>query len=321
MRNYILVVLTLIPALLFAKELELEYEFIHDKKMDHVPPKKCEIIGTVNEAGNPLVGVVIRTIDKKYSTTTDGAGEFKLLIPAQETQIYAYSPYYEEVVVNKYEFKGGHQVKIGFNMHESMNYEVEKPVIYMYGDKGTKVNLQLITDVELTFTHPKYNSNWLVEIEANGMLNVDGKQYPYLFWEGKLKNLKFKKDGSGKIPCAIRTKDQVLKYLEGELTGLGLNAKEKTDFITFWAPRLMKYDKVAIQFLKNADYASKIAALNISPKPQTTQRIYMLFTEVNTANENQFVQVEYKYEPFVRKGLTLIEWGGSEVHISSTKKR
>jgi len=117
---------------------------------------------------------------------------------------------------------------------------VKKPVIYLY----PKEDLTPITvDVSLRYgkfscVYPSMNNGrWKVIASPNGDIidqNDTSKKYPYLFWEGKRGNSWGFDD---KKAYCIAGKDCVV-FLEDVLTRLGLNYKEKTDFITYWAPKL-----------------------------------------------------------------------------------
>ena len=128
-----------------------------------------------------------------------------------------------------------------------------------------------------------------------------------------MERLKFALTNQNKIPSSIVQKEKVVTYLETELTAMGLNQKEITDFITFWGPGMEQYESVAIQFFIDEVYADKIATIKVAPTPNSSKRIYMIYTPITKENRGQFVDVETKYEPFTRSGFTLIEWGGTEI--------
>ena len=63
--------------------------------------------------------------------------------------------------------------------------EPEKPVIYLYPETETEVNVQLGFDGELTCTYPAYRDGWTVTAQPDGTLTDEGGQtYNYLYWEG-----------------------------------------------------------------------------------------------------------------------------------------
>ena len=60
-----------------------------------------------------------------------------------------------------------------------------KPVIYLYPEETTGVEVTLNFAGKLTSTYPAYENGWKVTAEPDGTLtDSDGKVYNYLFWEG-----------------------------------------------------------------------------------------------------------------------------------------
>jgi len=177
-----------------------------------------------------------------------------------------------------------------------------------------EANVELIlTHPNVTFTYPQYKESWTVKIGANGSIQdlTSQKNYPYLFWEGETKNLRYQAENKIVNGQLVKT-DTLVNYLETSLTKLGLNEKEQTDFITFWAPSILAKDFVFIQFLIDEEYDELVAGLSVNPTPDSRRRIFMQFTLL----ENNFVPFEYstqEFSSFKRSGFTLIEWGGSEI--------
>lgn len=62
----------------------------------------------------------------------------------------------------------------------------KKPVIYLYPEKTTEVDVKVNLDGKFTTTYPKYNDGWNVVAEPDGTLHaLDNKNSYYcLFWEG-----------------------------------------------------------------------------------------------------------------------------------------
>lgn len=188
---------------------------------------------------------------------------------------------------------------------EDPNYEVtcDKPVIYLYNyDKN--VNVQLITtkDMEVTHTYPKYNNGWNIKAEPDGtLIDSNNKKYKYLFWEGKSKNIWVFSEGF----CIKGS--ETADFLEEKLKYLGLNDEEINEFIIYWLPQMEDNEYNIISF--QTDEYEKIAALKVTPEPDSKLRVFMTWypsdIKINIA--------EQKLNHFERKGKTLIEWGGSKV--------
>jgi hypothetical protein len=95
-----------------------------------------------------------------------------------------------------------------------------------------------------------------------------------------------------------------------------LEYKQRSDFITYWLHQLHRKKYVTIQFLEQEVYEN-YAILNISPKPDKIWRIFMIFknidtfnndcklnfNDINNINENSKINIE-KYD------FSVVEWGG-----------
>ena len=150
-----------------------------------------------------------------------------------------------------------------------------KPIIYLYPEATTDIEVQLTYDGELTTTYPKYSENgWKVKAQPDGTLtDENGREYYALYWEGKPRET-LKVDAG-----FVVSKEETIAFLEEKLELLGLNAKEANEFIIFWLPMLEKNDFNLIHF-SGEDYLKK-AQLNISPIPDTEIRISMVFQGLN----------------------------------------
>lgn len=221
---------------------------------------------------------------------------------------------FETVYLENYKFQSQHvltlEVYIPLKASQTMMM-VDKPVIYAYSDKEQNFTLNLKVKGELTFTYPQLpaDNSWKMKTALNGNLEDEkGIQFPYLFWEAKQNeaSLRAAKANSNEL---VSGKD-IVAYFEKELTKLGFNSREKSDFITFWCPKFVDSKMVHIQFFVD-DNCSVIGDLNISPKPDNLRRIYVTF-EKNPKVVTDFVAKELKVEKLERTGFTVIEWGGSE---------
>lgn len=291
------------------------YEVVSDDFDSTIPVGTCVVFGTsVIQSGSPIQNGTVATLDRSASCITDVKGNYSMTFSANDSAIFFYHPYHGEIVIWSYDFKSQHRLNINFyappRYHE--NQTVKKPVIYLYSDVEMNAELTL-THPNITFTYPQYNENWSVKTLANGFIQdvTSQKIYPYLFWEGETKDLRYQSQNEKIAGQLIRT-DSLVKFLEASLTQMGLNQTEQTDFITFWAPQICTNEFIFIQFLIDEDYDELVAGLTVSPSPDSRRRIFMQFTLL----ENDFVPFEYssqEFPEFTRTGFTLIEWGGSEI--------
>lgn len=176
----------------------------------------------------------------------------------------------------------------------------DKPVIYLYPETTTDVEVELDYKGQLTCTYPIYNDGWSVTAQPDGTLtDVAGKAYNYLYWEGKAP---VKYDFS-KGFC-VAGKDTA-DFLETALEQLGLFRKEANEFIVYWLPLMEKnaYNLISFQ----TDTYTDIAKLKIYPKPDTLIRVFMAWKCLEKP-----IQIEpQQFEVPTRKGFTVVEWGGS----------
>ncbi|MFA6917546.1 MAG: hypothetical protein WC285_01765 [Candidatus Gracilibacteria bacterium] len=182
--------------------------------------------------------------------------------------------------------------------------ECGKPVIYLYPEKETDVNVKVGIE-KLTKTIPEYGkTGWTVKASPNGTLYnyADQKTYPYLFWEGQ-------KDGGLSITKGFSVKRENLeKFLNTSLAKLGLTKQEKQDFTDFWLTRMLdnKEPYFFVSFVGTRDF-NKVAPLEITPAPTTLIRVFMYY--IPTYSEISMPAQELK--SVNRNGFTVVEWGGT----------
>lgn len=293
------------------------YVVVSDVFDANVKAGTCLLTGKTIDVNNlPISGGIVSNFDRSRSAVSNSKGIYSVVLSVKDTAVFFYHEDYGEVVIWKYNFQSQHRVEINFI---SMEYSdipavVEKPVIYLYSPVQTDVSLTLKQD-QLTFTYPLYNNGWSVTTNsAGGITNLeDGKKYPYLFWEGETKNLSFKKQNGLTSGSLIKT-DSTISFLENSLAALGLNNTEQTDFITYWGPRLLQKKYAFVQFLIDDEVDEMIAELDMTPKPENRRRVYILFTPLDTP-QLPFEYEQQNFTGFERKGLTLLEWGGSELTV------
>jgi hypothetical protein len=179
-----------------------------------------------------------------------------------------------------------------------------KPVIYLYPTHPEKVNVKLSYPTGLATTTPAYNpgEGWNVMAQPNGLLTnlVDGKAYPYLYWEGNEDSFNFNMSDGFVVPG----KDSAA-FLKKELPVIGLDKSEITAFMQFWLPK-MEANKYTLVHFAGSDYTD-MAKLTITPKPTSLLRVFMAIQAVNSP-----VKVTPQTFPtFHRTGFTAVEWGGT----------
>ncbi len=179
----------------------------------------------------------------------------------------------------------------------------DKPVIYLYPEQTTTVDVTVDFKGAFTVTIPEYKDGWTVTAHPDGTLIAeDGKTYPYLFWEG-IPESEVLTLTEG---FCVRGEDTET-FLLDILPRLGLIEKEYTEFIDFWLPRMEGNAYNVIRF--NDPAYMETATMNISPAPDTVIRVFMSFT----ASESYVELPEQHFDTPARNGFTAVEWGGCEL--------
>ena len=177
--------------------------------------------------------------------------------------------------------------------------EKKKPILYLYPEKETEVSVRFARPELLATTYPKYNNEWRVVAQPNGDLrDIEGKYYYGLYWE-KREDYKEFSDGF------YVEKDNATEFLEEKLEILGLNDRERNEFIMYWLPILEKNEKSFVHF-ELTDELQAENALIISPAPDSLLRIDMTVQKI----EEDPKLPEQKLPSFERKGFAAVEWGG-----------
>lgn len=186
---------------------------------------------------------------------------------------------------------------------QMIEHTVRKPILYLYPEKTQKINVQLDFEGELTTTYPKYpqQTGWDVTVQTDGTLHdTEGKEYYALYWEGESD---YKYDLSTGFVVAGESS---IQFLEEKLAVLGLNRREANEFINYWLPELESNPYNLIHFAQE-EYTDQ-APLFISPQPETTIRVFMVYQSLE---KEQTIQEQVLISP-ERKGFTVVEWGGME---------
>lgn len=191
------------------------------------------------------------------------------------------------------------------SIHTFTNGVTYKPIIYLYPDKNKKISVKLGNRDNIVISYPKYTTGWNVLAKPNGdLIDLDNKKNLYsLYYECKnIYNFKVEKDG-----FIIKAED-VSEFLENKLSVLGLNDKEKEEFIIYWLPVLQKNKYNYIRFA-TSDEINKNMPLEINPTPDTVIRVLMTYKALKKPidiKEQQLITPK-------RTGYVAVEWGGTEI--------
>ena len=218
-------------------------------------------------------------------------------------------PGYEEVITDSIEFKAQTksvaQVDIFSTVQPVM---VFKPVVYFHSDKERDFNLNVLPKGEFTFTYPAIEKGWKGKICKDGSLTVNGKNYPYLFWEAK-QNYSFRPSTNG----YHLKKEEYIAFLEKKCEELGFTANERTDFITFWGIKMQEHEELFVQFLFN-EACNQFATLQFEEQPDAVRRVYMMISPWNSSFE-AYLQ-DHKFDNMPKVAYSVLEWGGYEFVVT-----
>ncbi len=182
----------------------------------------------------------------------------------------------------------------------------KKPVVYLYPTSTTDINVELGAPEKLTVSYPKYTDAWRVTANPDGSLidRITGRSLYSLYYEANYTAAQGVRDEG----FVIKGADSA-SFLEEKLAQLGLNERETEEFIIYWLPQLEKNAYNYIYFAPAAEIAENMP-LNVSPAPETVIRINMEFKALDAP-----IQVKEQKLPTtpIRKGFTLVEWGGTSL--------
>ena len=231
------------------------------------------ISGYYNDSTSKVHGVYLVVEDESIPDGTKGRGKE-----------YYYGTENGEVGVIELEYVGGYA----------------KPVLYLYPEVETNVEVTFEKQNMLTTTYPKYINKWNVKAFPNGDLyDENGRYYYALYWE-EIKNHDIDFSEGFYV-----TKENAIKFLEEKLDIIGFTQREANEFIMYWLPILESNGQSLVYFELTGEREA-YNRLNISPKPDSMLRVAMHVKKVN----NKVDIKEQQLDTFNRVGFSAIEWGG-----------
>lgn len=195
--------------------------------------------------------------------------------------------------------------QVGLSLRFTEKMMAEKPILYLYPEEEQEIRVSIKSeDHEVVYSYPKYHEEWKVLAHPNGGLldQETNKKYYALFWETEGPQLvKELKEGF------IVTPENASTFLEEQLALLGLNDRERNEFIIYWLPKLEQHPYNAIYFAQE-EYEQAVQ-LAITPTPDVLIRIMMLWQPLDSPMS---LEPQILPEPPQRKGFVAVEWGGAE---------
>jgi hypothetical protein len=181
-----------------------------------------------------------------------------------------------------------------------------KPVIYFYPEKEQVITAQLFYQGNVFASYPRYDTalkGWKIKAFPNGKIIdlADQREYSYVFWEGMPRQPIAWDLRKGFVVKGSETRE----FLQNILPKIGLLPHEYNEFVVYWYPLLQNNPYNLIHFA--SEQYTNTAPLHISPEPNAMLRVFMVYKPLQSP-----VNIEkQEFTPFVRKGFTVVEWGGS----------
>ena len=182
--------------------------------------------------------------------------------------------------------------------------EKMKPVIYLYPEVTTSINVKVKPNWWFKLTIPEYPMDkwWDVVSSPESEIIFEWEVYPYLFWEWKAIWYEMWKAGF----VIENNKTEIERFLIEKLTKLWLNEKEIWDFNEYWIEKLSlvknKYIFVTFASKQQQDWDSP---LKITPRPDSIIRVFMDYRWNDILEEVEELEI---ITP-VRKWFSVVEWG------------
>ena len=244
--------------------------------------------------GNPNINIIKNDIELKFTVKS------KCGFCADAFKIHLI-PFDKEIDIKDFNVKYDYKF---IKNHKCDDYEIDKPIIYIYPTETIDLRVKLVNDKNLTSTYPKYNNYWDIIVDVSGNIydKKTNRNYYALYWEG-IDNSKLNMSEG----FVIKGEDTI-SFLEEKLEYLGLNEREINEFIIYWLPKMEnnKYNFIRFKTLKEInDYMP----LEFSEEPDTLIRVIMEFKPLSKKISVE-KQTLIKQERF---GFTVVEWGGREI--------
>ena len=237
--------------------------------------------------------------------------------PEQERLIFASKELKEDKTLSDYKIQNKNLI------HLITRLRGGKPVILLYDNEkkeneevSIKLTLNDAMDLSITYPNPTHSNDndknkkeyeWKGTYSSNGnedacQITINEKKYDYIFWEGPC----IKEDQFNGEIIGIQS-DKFEEELDLLLEKLGLNERERNDFIVYWLTKLSgrKGHKITIC---NEKYDNEIAKLTVSNYSQML-RVMLKFEEISSEEVHQLKgidSVEKKERP---TGKYVVEWG------------
>ena len=180
-----------------------------------------------------------------------------------------------------------------------------KPIMYIYPKEEIDLNIDFINAEKLMHTYPKYKGSWNIHVDIQGNIyDYETKRNYYaLYWD----EIDYSRENFDE-GFVVEGKN-ISKFFEEKLEILGFNEREINEFIIYWMPK-MEDNKYNLIKFRTTDEINENMPIEFSKNPDTLIRVIMDYKKLDEKIEIK----EQKLEKVVRKGFTVVEWGGRELY-------
>ncbi|MBQ0011444.1 MAG: hypothetical protein KBT07_01915 [Clostridiales bacterium] len=286
-------------------------EYGTDKIRVHSYSKYVNLVDQINEQCGANIGQAFEQESNMILFWFKTSGDFSVCCDDQGTSIYLET--FVDYAGSENDPANHHKyVFVAIPVDEAVGTVIDnsmemayKPIIYLYPEEETNIQVSLGAPDRITCSYPKYSEGWNVLAKPNGDL-IDlatGRSLYSLYYECE-NEVKFKKEKDGFI---VKGEDAAA-FLEEKLAILGLSDREAEEFIVYWLPILEANPYNYIRFA-TLDEINRNMPLQFSQEPDSLIRVLMVYEGLEEPIEVE----EQILETPERNGFVVVEWGGTEI--------
>lgn len=182
-----------------------------------------------------------------------------------------------------------------------------KPVIYLYPEKPTLVDVELIIPGSVIESDPLYpEGGWKnVLAHPDGKLIYKNNKYHELYYESQVDYVNA--PDNGKVIATQNLKAELNKIT----AQLGLIKFERDEFLDYWLPRLYKLNSPYVLFsVIDPVEKERVDHVSISPEPDTRIE-FLAYFKPQMSSSTELNPLPLPTEIPQRIGFTAVEWGGT----------
>lgn len=206
-------------------------------------------------------------------------------------------------------------------LYTTSNYEISqfaelcKPLVYVYSNNPENNILSVMLPSGGYFSklipHFSYGNSWKFHSEESGNIEIEDKDYWYLYYSAKVPNYQWNTDG-----WQVYGSD-IVAFFENKLPKTGMNTREMSDFIGFWKWEFKPNQRYFVSFKFDASIDT-YAKLSFQKEPDTLHRILLEAYPIEQPIHNNFYlwpQIGNRFDAnllrsFARSGKRdVLEWG------------